>query len=138
MFGEAEDPDFEKHVNEGPYVVLDDAALDKYKYDPRVVYIPGSPVPQSYIQHEMVEGMGFGQLYQPGLRMYEIGKQLIGEVTGAAGAKARSRAITGGLIGATAVAAAIAIPALVRGRRSRTEQQLEEELEEIEQEEASI
>lgn len=67
LFGAAEDPDFEQHVKEGPYIVLDDAALDKYKYDPRVTFIPGSPVPQSYMQNEMVEGMGFGRIYQLGL-----------------------------------------------------------------------
>lgn len=67
MFGAIEDPDFEQHLEEGPYVVLDDAALDKYKYDPRVTFVPGSPVPQSYMQNEMVAGMGFGAVYQLGL-----------------------------------------------------------------------
>ena len=67
LFGTAEDPDFERHLAEGPYVVLDDAALDKYKYDPRVTFVPGSPVPQSYMQHEMIVGMGFGRIYRLGL-----------------------------------------------------------------------
>ena len=44
MIGRAEDPDFEKHLAEGRYFVLDDAALDKYKHDPRVAFIPGSPI----------------------------------------------------------------------------------------------
>ena len=44
MIGRAEDPDFEQHLNEGKYFVLDDAALDQYKRDPRVVFIPGSPI----------------------------------------------------------------------------------------------
>jgi uncharacterized protein (DUF362 family) len=44
MIGRAEDPEFEAHVKEGPYVVLDDAALEKYKRDARVVFIPGSPI----------------------------------------------------------------------------------------------
>jgi uncharacterized protein (DUF362 family) len=44
MIGRAEDPEFEVHVKEGPYVVLDDAAHDRYKRDPRVVFIPGSPI----------------------------------------------------------------------------------------------
>jgi len=44
MLGSAEDPDFEAHLKEGRYFVLDDAALDKYKRDPRVVFIPGSPI----------------------------------------------------------------------------------------------
>ena len=44
MIGRAEDPDFERHLREGRYFVLDDVALDRYKRDPRVVFIPGSPV----------------------------------------------------------------------------------------------
>ncbi len=72
LFGDAEDPDFEKHLEEGPYVVLDDAALDKYKYHPEVTFVPGSPVPQSYIQNEMVEGMGFGGIYQFGLSIEKM------------------------------------------------------------------
>ncbi len=44
MIGRAEDPEYEKHLREGRYFVLDDAALDKYKHDPRVVFIPGSPI----------------------------------------------------------------------------------------------
>jgi uncharacterized protein (DUF362 family) len=69
LFGDAEDPDFEKHLEEGPYIVLDDAALDKYKYDERVCFVPGSPVPQSYMQNEMIEGMGFAGIYQLGLSL---------------------------------------------------------------------
>ncbi len=80
MFGKAEDPDFEKHLQEGPYVVLDDAALDKYKYDPRVTFVPGSPVPQSYIQNEMVEGMGFGWIYHAGLTIEEMIKKVGGMI----------------------------------------------------------
>jgi hypothetical protein len=44
LIGRAEDPDFEKRLKEGRYFVLDDAALDRYKRDPRVVFIPGSPI----------------------------------------------------------------------------------------------
>lgn len=44
MMGRAEDPHFEQHLKEGKYFVLDDAALDKYQKDPRVVFIPGSPI----------------------------------------------------------------------------------------------
>lgn len=80
MFGDAEDPDFEKHVEEGPYVVLDDAAKDKYKYDPRVTFVPGSPVPQSYMQNEMVEGMGFGGIYQMGLSVEKMISSMKGKL----------------------------------------------------------
>src|SRR5207237_8036204 len=44
MMGRAQDPDFEAHLKEGKYFVLDDAALDQYKKDPRVTFIPGSPI----------------------------------------------------------------------------------------------
>jgi hypothetical protein len=44
MVGAIEDPNFEEHLKEGPYVVVDDAALSKYKEDPRVYFIPGHPV----------------------------------------------------------------------------------------------
>jgi uncharacterized protein (DUF362 family) len=44
MMGAIEDPDFEEHLKQGPYVVLDDTALPKYKNDPRVYFVGGSPV----------------------------------------------------------------------------------------------
>ncbi len=93
MFGKIEDPDFEAHVAEGPYVVMGDTALDKYKYDPRVVYVPGWPVPQSYIQHEMVERMGFSALYQPGLKLFQAGSSFIGRLRGVSGNGARKVAL---------------------------------------------
>jgi len=126
MFGEAEDPEFEKNVKEGPYIVLDDAALDRYKYDPRVVYIPGSPVPQSYMQHEMVDGLGFGPLYQPGLRLYELGKRVVGEVTGVAGRRARRGAVMNALVAAGAVAAALAVRPLLQRREREKPEEAEE------------
>ncbi len=81
MFGAAEDPDFEAHVEEGPYVVLDDSALDNYKYDSRVTFIPGSPVPQSYMQNEMVAGMGFSTVYQMGLSVEKMIAAFKGRMT---------------------------------------------------------
>jgi uncharacterized protein (DUF362 family) len=44
LIGRAEDPGFEEHLREGKYFVLDDVALDAYKRDPRVTFIPGSPI----------------------------------------------------------------------------------------------
>jgi hypothetical protein len=44
MMGAIEDPNFEEHLTEGPYVVFDDAALPKYKNDPRVYFVAGHPV----------------------------------------------------------------------------------------------
>jgi hypothetical protein len=92
MFGEVEDSDFEQHIQEGPYVVLGDTCLEKYKYDPRVIYVPGWPVPQSYIQHEMVDRMGFGALYEPGIKMFQTGSSLLGRLRGVSGPKAKRKA----------------------------------------------
>jgi beta-glucosidase len=44
MIGRADDPEFEKHVTTGRYFVLDDVADERYKRDPRVTFIPGSPL----------------------------------------------------------------------------------------------
>jgi hypothetical protein len=44
MIGNVEDPAFEEHVSEGPYLVFDDSAKEKYKNDPRVHFISGHPV----------------------------------------------------------------------------------------------
>ncbi|HWI59102.1 MAG TPA: DUF362 domain-containing protein, partial [Bacillota bacterium] len=113
MFGAVEDPDFEAHVKEGPYVVLGDTALDQYKTDPRVIYVPGWPVPQSYLQHEMVEGMGFGAVYEPGLKLFETSTSLVSRIRGVSGPQAQKRAImqTAG-VAALAVGAAFALRAL--------------------------
>lgn len=46
LLGDADDPDFERHLAEGPYVVVDDAAQSRYRQDPRVFFIPGHPVTQ--------------------------------------------------------------------------------------------
>jgi hypothetical protein len=57
MVGEIDDPDFEQHLQEGPYVVFDDAAKPKYKSDPRVYYVPGHPVLQTAMP-ELMKGLG--------------------------------------------------------------------------------
>lgn len=117
MFGDVEDPLFEEHLKEGPYVVLDDSAKDKYKYDPRVVFVPGSPVPQSYIQHEMIDGMGFGMLYQRGFTMEQMATKMSGRLGGMAGP--RSRATAWATLAAAGAVAALAITPLVKALRSR-------------------
>jgi uncharacterized protein (DUF362 family)/beta-glucosidase/6-phospho-beta-glucosidase/beta-galactosidase len=62
LIGRAEDPDFEIHLKQGRYFVLDDVALEKYARDPRVVFIPGSPIGNEMIPVIMselhVEGAG--------------------------------------------------------------------------------
>ncbi len=44
MIGNCEDPEFEEHLQEGPYLVFDDAARDEYKTDSRVHFVGGHPV----------------------------------------------------------------------------------------------
>jgi uncharacterized protein (DUF362 family) len=57
MVGACEDPHFEEHLREGPYVVFDDAAHPKYKNDPRVYFVPGHPVLQTAMP-ELFRGLG--------------------------------------------------------------------------------
>ena len=57
MIGEVEDPHFEMHLKEGPYIVFDDAALPKYKNDPRVHFVPGHPVLRTAMP-QLMEGLG--------------------------------------------------------------------------------
>jgi len=57
MVGEIDDPHFEEHLKEGPYIVFDDAAKPRYKSDPRVYFIPGHPVLQTAMP-ELMKGLG--------------------------------------------------------------------------------
>lgn len=57
MIGAIDDPDFEQHLEEGPYVVFDDAAKPEYKNDPRVYFVPSHPVLQTAMP-ELMKGLG--------------------------------------------------------------------------------
>lgn len=57
MVGEIDDPHFEEHLKEGPYIVFDDAAKPEYKSDPRVYFISGHPVLQTAMP-ELMKGLG--------------------------------------------------------------------------------
>ncbi|HET6385001.1 MAG TPA: DUF362 domain-containing protein [Armatimonadota bacterium] len=57
MMGAIDDPDFEEHLKEGPYIVFDDAAKPEYKNDPRVHFVPGHPVLQTAMP-ELMKGLG--------------------------------------------------------------------------------
>jgi len=57
MVGDADDPHFEDHIKEGPYIVFDDAARVKYKTDPRVYFVPGHPVLQTAMP-QLMKGLG--------------------------------------------------------------------------------
>ncbi|MBI2954603.1 MAG: DUF362 domain-containing protein [Chloroflexi bacterium] len=62
MIGDAEDPLFSRHLREGPYVVIDDAARSIYKQHPDVRFIPGHPALHNILPQLMdglkVAGMG--------------------------------------------------------------------------------
>lgn len=57
MIGDIEDAQFEEHLKEGPYIVFDDAAKEKYKNDSRVYFIKGHPVLQTALP-ELMKGLG--------------------------------------------------------------------------------
>jgi uncharacterized protein (DUF362 family) len=57
MVGRIEDPRFEEHLKEGPYVVFDDAALPRYRNDPRVHFVAGHPVLRTAMP-ELMKGFG--------------------------------------------------------------------------------
>jgi uncharacterized protein (DUF362 family) len=57
MVGEVDDPNFEEHLREGPYVVFDDSAKPKYKNDPRVHFVAGHPVLRTAMS-ELISGLG--------------------------------------------------------------------------------
>lgn len=57
MIGDIDDPHFEEHLSEGPYIVFDDAAKPKYRNDPRVHFVPGHPVLRTAMP-ELMKGLG--------------------------------------------------------------------------------
>ena len=57
MIGDVEDPHFEEHLREGPYVVFDNAARPQYKHHPKVHFVPGHPVLQTAMP-ELMKGLG--------------------------------------------------------------------------------
>jgi hypothetical protein len=57
LIGDAEDPDFERHVTQGPYFVIDDVAPARYRLDPRVHVIMGHPALHNMLP-ELLRGLG--------------------------------------------------------------------------------
>lgn len=57
MIGDIEDAQFEEHLKEGPYIVFDDAAKEKYKNDSLVYFVKGHPVLQTALP-ELMKGLG--------------------------------------------------------------------------------
>jgi uncharacterized protein (DUF362 family) len=63
MIGDAEDPLFERHLRQGPYVVVDDAARPHYKDHPAVKFIPGHPALHNILP-QLMEGLGVSTIGQ--------------------------------------------------------------------------
>jgi uncharacterized protein (DUF362 family) len=80
MIGEVDDPNFEEHVNEGPYVVFDDRAKPKYKNDPRVYFIPGHPVLQTAMP-ELMKGLGVDFLGSAVMRWQQFERRGMHDLT---------------------------------------------------------
>jgi hypothetical protein len=57
LLGRVDDPDFERHLEEGPYITIDDAVPDRYKRHPRVHHIPGHPVTDQMLGR-LIEALG--------------------------------------------------------------------------------
>ena len=71
MIGEIDDPNFEDHLKEGPYVVFDDHAKPEYKNDPRVYFISGHPVLQTAMP-ELMKGLGVDFLGNAAMRWQQF------------------------------------------------------------------
>jgi uncharacterized protein (DUF362 family) len=112
MMGDIEDPDFEDHLREGPYVVFDDAARPEYKNDPRVHFVPGHPVLRTAMP-ELMKGLGVEisgkasmksqQFERRGMHNLEYGTMARKVATVAAPVAVAALAVLGGLLGVSAL-----------------------------------
>jgi hypothetical protein len=79
MIGRAEDPDFEQHLAEGPYVTIDDVVDDRYKRHPSVQHIPGHPVcDQMY--RELIRAFGVKLLGTTAMELMKVFTNLRSEL----------------------------------------------------------
>jgi uncharacterized protein (DUF362 family) len=109
MVGDVADPEFERHVQEGPYLVFDDAARSEYKNDPRVFFVPGHPVLHTAVP-QLMEGLrvraGAGNGWRAGERRTKnLGHgQVRHALTTAAAPSALAAIAFGAMIGIRALA----------------------------------
>jgi uncharacterized protein (DUF362 family) len=71
MVGEIDDPLFEAHLKDGPYIVFDDAAKAQYKNDSRVYFVPGHPVLRTAMP-ELMKGLGVNTLGQSAMKWQQF------------------------------------------------------------------
>ncbi len=117
MMGRIEDPQFEEHLKEGPYVVFDDAALPKYKEDSRVTFIPGHPVLREGMPG-MMKGLGVkvpGQTVMQWQQFQRWGMHLLEYGSAKQIARAGAKTLAGAGLAAAGVAAfAVGVRRLAR------------------------
>jgi uncharacterized protein (DUF362 family) len=114
MLGAIEDPHFEEHLREGPYIVCDDAAKPEYKNDPRVYFIGGHPVLQTALP-QLMKGLGVkwpGQAMMKWQQFERWGRHNV--KYGSTGHKALSLAKPL-LVAGLAAASVAGVTALIRG-----------------------
>jgi hypothetical protein len=120
MIGDIEDPNFEEHSTEGPYVVFDDAARPKYKHDPRVYFVPGHPVLQTALP-ELMKGLGVSYMGNAVMKWQQFERWGMHNVKYGTGThKAITIAKPLAAVGAAAVGAAILFGLLRKVRNKDT------------------
>src|SRR5829696_1084786 len=102
MIGEVDDPHFEEHLREGPYVVFDDSAKPRYRLDPRVHYVPGHPVLRKALP-ELMKGLGVHWLGNAAMQWQQFERWGMHNMTYGSG---RRRALT---LAGPAVAVGLAV-----------------------------
>jgi uncharacterized protein (DUF362 family) len=116
MIGDVEDPAFEEHLREGPYVVFDDAARPRYREDPRVHFVPGHPVLRTAMP-ELLKGLGVSALGNAAMKWAQLERRGMHELQ-LGSPKRRVLVLGKPLAAAAAIAVAgAAIGLLLRGRR---------------------
>ncbi|HXE56377.1 MAG TPA: DUF362 domain-containing protein [Gemmatimonadales bacterium] len=118
MIGAVDDPRFEEHLKEGPYLVFDDSAKPEYRSDPRVHFVPGHPVLRDALP-ELLRGLGVSLPGNAMMRWQQLQRRGMHELQyGTAGRRARTLARPLLLLGGIAAGAALA-GRLMRGRTGR-------------------
>jgi len=118
MIGEVDDPNFEEHLKEGPYVVFDDTAKPQYKNDPRVHFVPGHPVLRTAMP-ELLKGLGVKLPAGLAQRWQQFERRGMHELQYGSGAR-RIRAVGRPVLLASLLAGgALAVRRWIRGRTTR-------------------
>jgi uncharacterized protein (DUF362 family) len=118
MIGEVDDPAFEEHLREGPYIVFDDSAKGKYRNDPRVHFVPGHPVLREAMP-ELMKGLGVSVAGKTVMKMEELERRTMHTLKyGSRKRKAITVAKPVAAVG-LGVLGAVAVGALLGGRGRR-------------------